>query len=68
MRTFGIICIVLGGLNLLVGFAGLSTEYAEQASSKFGFGISALVLGLFLLSRAKKKKEEEEAKNRWKNE
>ncbi len=68
MKIGGIISIILGAINIIIGFAGLSSKYADQATSKLGFGIGLLVLGLFLINRAKKRKEEQDEKNKWKNE
>lgn len=67
MKTGGIIALVFGVLNLIIGIAGLSTEYAEKATGKIGFGIGATVLGFYLLNRASQKKEEEEKKKQWEN-
>lgn len=65
MKIGGIILIIIGAINIIVGFAGLSTEYAEQASSRLGFGISFIVLGAYLINRAQKKKEEKGKKEKW---
>lgn len=67
MKVGGIIALVFGVLNLIVGIGGLSSQYADQASSKIGFGIGAIVLGLFLLNRANKKKDEQNEKEKWSN-
>ena len=68
MKIGGIFALIVGVLNLFIGFASLSTEYADQAGGKLGFGIGAIVLGLYLLDRAKKKKEEQKKKEKWENE
>lgn len=65
MKVGGIVALVFGVLNLIVGIAGLSTEYAEQASGNLGFGIGAIVLGIYLINRAKQKKEEQKEKDEW---
>lgn len=65
MKVGGIIALIFGVLNLIVGIGGLSTQYADQASGKIGFGIGAIVLGLYLLNRANKKKEEQKEKDKW---
>lgn len=65
MKIGGIIALVFGALNLFIGISLLSTEYADKAGEKIGFGIGALALGLYLINRAKQKKEEEEAKKKW---
>lgn len=68
MKIGGIFAIVVGVLNLFIGIASLSTEYADQAGGKLGFGIGAMVLGLYLLDRDKKKKEKQKEKEKWENE
>jgi uncharacterized membrane protein YfcA len=67
MKVGGIIALIFGVLNLIVGIGGLSTEYADQASGKIGFGIGAIVLGIYLLNRANQKKEEQKEKDKWNN-
>lgn len=67
MKIGGIITIVFGVINLIAGFAGIGKQYAEQASGKLGFGIGAILLGIFLLSRAEKNRKEQEEKNKWNN-
>ncbi len=67
MKVVGIIALVFGVLNLIIGIVGLSTEYAEQATGKIGFGIGAIVLGIFLINRANQKKEEQKEKDKWSN-
>jgi hypothetical protein len=67
MKVGGIIALIFGILNLVIGIGGLSTEYADQASGKIGFGIGAIVLGVFLLNRANQKKEEQKEKDKWSN-
>lgn len=68
MKIIGIILIIIGAINVITGFAGLSSNYAEKAASSIGFGIGFVVLGAYLINRAKKKKEEKEEKEKWKNE
>ena len=63
MKIGGIISLILGVLNLIIGIGGLSTQYADQAGGKIGFGIGAIVLGIYLLNRANKKKEEQQEKD-----
>ncbi len=65
MKIGGVISLILGVLNLIIGIGGLSTQYADQASGKIGFGIGAIVLGVYLLNRANKKKEEQQEKDKW---
>lgn len=67
MKVGGIIALIFGVLNLIIGIGGLSTQYADQASGKIGFGIGAIVLGIYLLNRANKKKEEQKKKDKWNN-
>lgn len=67
MKVGGIIALIFGVLNLIIGIGGLSTQYADQASGKIGFGIGAIVLGIYLLNRANKKKEEQKEKDKWNN-
>ena len=65
MKVGGIIALIFGVLNLIVGIGGLSTQYADQAGGKIGFGIGAIVLGIYLLNRANQKKEEQKEKDKW---
>lgn len=67
MKVGGIIALIFGVLNLIIGIGGLSTQYADQASGKIGFGIGAIVLGIYLINRANKKKEEQKEKDKWNN-
>ena len=67
MKIGGIISIIFGVVNLIIGFAGLSSKYPEQATGKIGFGIGLLVLGFYLINRANKKKEEKDKKDKWEN-
>lgn len=67
MKVGGIIALIFGILNLIVGIGGLSTQYADQAGSKIGFGVGAIVLGVYLLNSANKKKEEQKEKDKWVN-
>ncbi|AFU69138.1 hypothetical protein P700755_002361 [Psychroflexus torquis ATCC 700755] len=68
MKIIGIILIIIGAINVITGFAGLTSNYADQAISSIGFGIGFIVLGAYLINRAKKKKEEKEEKDKWENE
>jgi uncharacterized membrane protein YfcA len=65
MKIGGIIALIFGVLNLIIGIGGLSTQYADQAGGKIGFGIGAIALGIYLLNRANKKKEEQKDKEKW---
>ena len=51
--------------NLILGLVSLSSEYADQAGGKIGFGIGAIVLGIYLLNRANNKKQEQDEKDKW---
>jgi hypothetical protein len=67
MKVGGIIALIFGVLNLIIGIGALSSQYAEQAGGKIGFGIGAIVLGIYLLNRANQKKEEQNEKDKWSN-
>jgi len=67
MKIGGIIALIFGVLNLIIGIGALSSEYADQAGGKIGFGIGAIVLGIYLLNRANQKKEEQNEKDKWSN-
>ncbi len=67
MKVGGIIALIFGVLNLIIGIGALSSEYADQAGGKIGFGIGAIVLGIYLLNRANQKKEEQNEKDKWSN-
>ena len=60
MKTAGIIILVLGCIStlggIMVAIAGNQPNFA---------GVTFIVLGTFLISRAKKKKEEDEKKKQW---
>lgn len=60
MKIAGIILLVIGVLSTLGAIIGAANGHATS----FG-GLGLVVLGAFLLSRAKKKKEEEEKKKKW---
>ncbi len=64
MKVVGIIALIFGVGNLIIGIA-LSSEYADKAGGKIGFGIGAIVLGIYLLNRANQKKEEQSEKDNW---
>lgn len=67
MKVGGIIALIFGVLNLIIGIGALSSQYADQAGGKIGFGIGAIVLGIYLLNRANQKKEEQNEKEKWSN-
>lgn len=65
MKTGGIIALIFAALNIIAGIGMLSTIHADKAGGRIGFGIGALVLGFYLLERAKKAKEEKAEKDKW---
>jgi len=68
MKVGGIIALIFGVLNLIIGIGMLSDpNFADKAGGKFGFGIGAIVLGIYLINRANKKKEEQKDKEKWNN-
>ncbi len=67
MKVGGIISIIFGLLSFIVGIAGLSTKYADKAVGNLGWGIGLIVLGFYLLNRARQKKEEQNEKDKWSN-
>jgi len=63
MKTTGIVLIVIGVLAQIGTFIGMA-----QNMQSFNFsGITVIVIGAFLMSRAAKRKEEEEKKKNWEN-
>lgn len=64
MKTFGIISLVIGALNLLIGIAGMS-QYPEQASGKLSGAFMFLCIGGLLLYFSDKNKKEKEDKDKW---
>jgi len=60
MKIAGIILLVIGGLSTLGAIIGV----VQGHSTSFA-GLTLVVLGAFLLSRANNKKEEEEKKKKW---
>lgn len=67
MKIFGWILIVIGALNIVVLVPAINSgaERAEQMTSTLGIALGMLVLGLYLLSRAKAKLEEDAKKDKW---
>lgn len=70
MKTFGIILLAIGGLNLIINLIGLGTnpEYADQQIRQLLFGIGLIAAGVYLINRAQKKKEEDKDRENWNNE
>jgi len=60
MKITGIVILVLGCLSTLGGIMG--TVAGQQPNFA---GVTFIVLGAFLISRANKKKEEAEKKKQW---
>jgi uncharacterized membrane protein len=60
MKTTGIVLAIFGGLSTL---GGILSAIAGRESSLAG--LTFVVLGAFLISRANKKKREEEKKKQW---
>lgn len=61
MKTWGIILIALGCISL----AGVITAAANGRSGNAGGGVAFIVLGAYLIHRAKRKKEEQEKRDDW---
>lgn len=67
MKGLGITFVIFGILNLIVGISAAAYGEAEAAGRKFWGAGMLIVLGAFMISRAKKKKEEEQNKSDWNN-
>lgn len=65
MKVGAYIAFFFGIGNLILGIASLSSQYADQAGGKIGFGIGAIALGIYLLNCAKQKEEEQKKKDNW---
>lgn len=65
MRTFGIVLIVIGSLDLIISIITVATGEAEAAARYFSGALMLLVIGGLLLHSAKKKEESEEEKKNW---
>lgn len=52
-RGFGVFFIIIGILNLIIGFLGLATEYKSEAFSKIIFGLITLPLGIWMYESSK---------------
>lgn len=59
-RGFGVFFIIIGILNLIIGFLGLATEYKSEAFSKIVFGLVTLPLGIWMYTSSKPKEVEED--------
>jgi len=57
-RGFGVFFIIIGILNLIIGFLGLATEYKSEAFSKIIFGLVVLPLGIWMYESSKPKEVE----------
>lgn len=60
MKTTGIVILVIGIISSLGGF--IATVSGREPNFA---GLTFVVLGAFLISRANKKKEEKEKKKQW---
>lgn len=60
MKSTGIVLLVIGCLSTLGGIMGAIAGYQPNFS-----GVTFIVLGAFLISRANSKKEETEKKRQW---
>ncbi len=60
MKTAGIVLVVIGALSTLGAIIGAAQGYQTSFA-----GLTFVVLGAFLISRANNKKEEEEKKRQW---
>lgn len=60
MKTTGIVLVTIGVISTLGAIIGAVNGY----QTNFG-GLTFVVLGAFLISRANKKKEEDEKKKQW---
>ncbi len=63
MRTWGIVLIVFGSLSLLGALLA-----AANGAAGSGGGIAFIVLGAYLVYRAKQKDEEKNQHDNWSNE
>ncbi len=52
-KGFGVLFIIFGILNLIVGLLGLSTEYQSEAFSKIFFGLIILPLGIWMYNSSR---------------
>lgn len=57
-RGFGVFFIIIGILNLIIGFLGLATEYKSEAFSKIVFSLVALPLGIWMYQSSEPKEVE----------
>ena len=62
MKVAGIVLIVWGGLAVLAAILQVMRGFEAIFA-----GLSLIVLGTFLISRAKKKQEEKKERNKWLN-
>lgn len=60
MKTTGIVILVIGCLSTLGGIIGTIAGHQPNFA-----GVTFIVIGAFLISRANKKKEEAEKKRQW---
>lgn len=62
MKGWGIACVVIGALNLIIGI--IATFHGANTAN-FSSAVLFLVLGAFLISRARKKEQEKKDKEKW---
>ena len=67
MKGWGIAFVVIGILDLISGIAAVAYGESDAAGRELGGAGMFIVLGAFMISRAKKKKEEEQNKSDWNN-
>lgn len=67
MKTVGIIFLVFGILGLLAAFIAMGDGKSEVFAKGLGNAGMFIVLGAFMISRAKKRQEEENDKKNWEN-
>lgn len=64
MKILGAILTVIGAGSTIIGFLGITQGYSTARGQLYG-GMMFLVLGIFLISRAKKKEKEKQEKKKW---
>lgn len=66
MKTFGIVLVVLAGLNLVVFLASAMQGEGGSAVLKLNGAFMCGAIGAYLIYRGNKKKQEDAAKEKWK--
>ncbi|MBQ2540614.1 MAG: hypothetical protein II551_03090 [Paludibacteraceae bacterium] len=67
MKGFGIFCLVMAAINLIIAFGALASGNPEAAGSKFGGACMVGVVGGLLIHFANQRKKDDEEKRKWKN-